>query len=66
MTKNKLKVEIEWKLLERIAEFYEFPSAVFLGNMKIFPKCKTRRESFRKKAQLYDKIKEVIDNEIEI
>jgi len=57
---KKLKVEIEWKLLERIAEFYEFPSAVFLGNMKIFPKCKTRNKLFKKKAELYDKIKDLI------
>jgi len=60
---KKTKVEIEWKLLERIAEFYEFPTAVFLGNLKIFPKSKTRNESFRKKAQLYDKIKEIIEDE---
>ena len=64
--KNSLRVEIEWKLLKRIAEFYEFPAAVFLGDIQIFPKCKTRNESFRKKAQLYNKIKEVIKEEFNV
>lgn len=35
MTK-KLKIEIEWKLLEKIARYYNFPSAVFLGNTRMF------------------------------
>lgn len=60
---KKLKVEIEWKLLERIAKYYEFPVAVFLGNMKAFPKGKTRNEVLKKKAELYDKIKEIINND---
>lgn len=30
------KVEIDLKLLERIAEYYEFPLAVFFGNEKCF------------------------------
>ena len=38
-----LKVELEWSLLERIAEYYQFPSAVFLGNKKMF-KAKTAEE----------------------
>mgnify|MGYP001564198017 FL=1 len=42
-----LKVTLAWKFLERIAEYYEFPSAVFLGNRKMF-KEKTRKESLRK------------------
>jgi len=58
-----LKIEVEWKLLERISKFYEFPSAVFLGNMKVFPKCKTRNELFMKKAKLYDKIKELMEEQ---
>jgi len=29
-------VLIEWKLLEKIAEYYEFPSAVFLMDKKRF------------------------------
>lgn len=54
-----LKVEIKWKLLQRIAEFYEFPSAVFLGNKKMFKGLgKTRADYFRKKI---DKIKKIID-----
>ncbi len=57
---KRLKVEIEWKLLERIAEYYQFPSAVFLGNKKMF-RHKTRNQAFKKKVELYDKIKAVID-----
>ena len=53
------KVEIELKLLNRIAEYYEFPLAVFLGNLKIF-KHKTRNQALRRKADLFDKIKELI------
>ena len=59
---KKLKVEIEWKLLERIAEYYQFPSAVFLGNLDIFKHApKTRDEVFRKKVELFDKIKELTE-----
>ncbi|MEK6878544.1 MAG: hypothetical protein AABY22_03000 [Nanoarchaeota archaeon] len=56
------KVEIEWKLLERIAEYYKFPIAVFLGNLDVFKNSpKTRDEVLRKKVELFDKIKELID-----
>ena len=57
MAKN-FKVEIDWKLLKRIAEFYEFPVAVFLGNKKMF-KGKTRGDYFRKKLE---RIKKIIDD----
>ena len=50
------KVEIEVRLLNRIAEYYEFPFAVFLGNLKIF-KHKTRNQALRKKADLFDKLR---------
>ena len=57
-----LKVELEWKLLERIAEYYQFPSAVFLGNKKMF-RHKTRNQALTKKAQLFDKIKELVEQD---
>ena len=60
MREESLKVELEWKFLQRIAEFYEFPSAVFLGNAKMF-KHKTRSQVLRNKAELFDKIKELVD-----
>jgi len=60
MAEKGFKINVEWKLLERIAQFYKFPSAVFLGNMKMF-KYKTRNQALRRKAELYDKIKEIID-----
>lgn len=57
-----LKVEIEWSYLQRIAEYYQFPSAVFLGNKKIFGH-KTRSQALTKKAQLFDKIKELVEQD---
>lgn len=44
MKKKPLSIHIDWKFLERIAEYYEFPVAVFLGNKKLF-KHKTRSQS---------------------
>jgi hypothetical protein len=54
-----LKVEIEWKHLQRIAEYYQFPSAVFLSDLKLFTH-KTRHESLKQKAELFDKIKDLV------
>ena len=60
--KKKLEVKIKWEYLQRIAEYYKFPSAVFLCNMKMLPKStETRDEGLRKKAELYDRIKEIIE-----
>jgi hypothetical protein len=42
------KITLEWEHLERIAEYYEFPSAVFFTNPKDFPKNKTRNEALIK------------------
>ena len=48
MTK-KIKVEVEWKLLQRIAEYYQFPSAVFLGSNDMFKhQPKTRNKALNK------------------
>jgi len=62
MTYSQLKVELEWSFLQRIAEYYEFPSAVFLGNKKVF-RTKTRSQALKKKAQLFDKIKELVEQD---
>ncbi|MBM4137821.1 MAG: hypothetical protein FJ241_13490 [Nitrospira sp.] len=43
-TPEDFKVSIEWRLLQRIAEYYQFPSAVFLMPFKNFPKEKTRED----------------------
>ena len=56
------KIEIEIKLLQRIAEYYSFPFVVFFGNEQVF-KDKTRLDAYKKKAYLYDKIKEIIEDE---
>jgi hypothetical protein len=58
------KITLEWEHLERIAEYYEFPSAVFFTNPKDFPKNKTRNEALIKKAELFDTIKEITDYEV--
>lgn len=65
--KEKLKVEIEWELLERIAAYYEFPVAVFLGDIRMFrnkTKNKTRNKVLVKKAELLDKILNIILEEL--
>ena len=62
MSKKPLRVTIEWQLLERIAEFYEFPCAIFLGNMDCFKDLpKTREESLIKNSHKFDKIKEIVE-----
>ena len=54
--KNKdIEVKIKIKLLEKIAKFYQFPVAVFLGTAKMF-KVKTREEYYKKKLEKIRKI----------
>lgn len=43
-----LKVELEWKFLERIAEFYNFPTVVFLSNLNNFKPLPKTREVYLK------------------
>lgn len=60
--KKPFKIEIEWKYLEKIAEFYEFPVAVFLGHEKIFPPSKlTRNQILFEKAEMFERIKDIMD-----
>lgn len=62
MKKKELEVKIKVKLLERIAGYYEFPLAVFFGDKKMFKK-KTRNLAWKKKAEKYDKIIEIIEGD---
>jgi len=55
----KKHIVIEIKLLQRIAEYYEFPVAVFFTKRDAF-KEKTRNKVWQKKAEKYDKILEII------
>lgn len=48
------KVSIDLELLERIAEYYEFPLAVFFSDIKCF-KHKTRKESKLKRIKDFEK-----------
>jgi hypothetical protein len=52
MKKTK-KVMIDLNLLERIAEYYEFPFAVFFSDIKSF-KNKTRTESKLKRIKDFE------------
>ena len=65
MTENPVEVTIKWSLLERIAEYYEFPSAVFLlKDRSAFPEnVRTRKENIMWKAERYDRIKEITEEE---
>ncbi|MBI4029318.1 MAG: hypothetical protein HY376_03050 [Candidatus Blackburnbacteria bacterium] len=60
---DKLKIEIETKLLQRIAAFYEFPFAVFFMQSKDFPsdKTKPRRKAMHEKVEAFNKIKEIVE-----
>lgn len=59
-----LEVTLKWKLLERIAEYYEFPTAVFLSDINNFDSLpKTRNETFRQKAEKFDKIKDIFEDD---
>ncbi len=53
------KIEISLKKLKRIAEYYEFPLAVFF--LEDLPE-QTRDQEIRKKAEAFDKIKEIVKN----
>jgi hypothetical protein len=53
--RKKGKIEIDIKLLERIAEYYEFPLTAFFVPLKVFKG--TRRKNLRKKIR---KLKETI------
>ena len=43
-----MKIELDQKLLEKIADYYEFPMAVFFSEAKHFKG--TRKENLRKKV----------------
>ena len=60
---NKTKIEIDYRLLERIAEYYEFPMAVFILPFRKFPEG-TRKQYWQKKIGRLIKILEKFLNEI--
>jgi len=64
MTEEKdFEVKIKMSLLKRIAEYYEFPLAVFFSDSKIFPKKKTRNKVLAEAYEKLKKIKEIIQDE---
>jgi hypothetical protein len=50
------KININWSLLQRIAEYYDFPLAVFLLPINKFPKG-TRRQHWKIKL---DKLRKIL------
>ena len=65
LTKDKEEgvVKISIKLLSRIAEYYQFPMAMFfMDNTDAFSNAKTREELFIKKAKEFeDKLKNLVE-----
>ena len=62
--KKDVKIEVKWSVLERIAQYYQFPVAVFLGDgilQRI--KEKTRQEAFIKKAKEFEReVRELVED----
>ena len=60
--KNKTRVvlDISFKKLDEIADYYEFPVAVFLTPDGFLKKGETRNKKLLEKAEAFDKIKEII------
>jgi len=59
-----LKIPIKKAML--IADYYEFPVAVFLtdyGRLKEMMKGKTRREKLFKYKEMIDRIREIVEGE---
>jgi hypothetical protein len=57
------ETKIPIKHLQRIAEFYEFPMAVFFAPTMIF-KEKTRDNALSRKAEAFDKIREIVEEAV--
>lgn len=51
------KVELDWSVLERIAEYYEFPSAVFFfKDTDAFPEKTRNAAALKKMKELQGKL----------
>ncbi len=62
MCEKRETVEIEMDLLKRIAEYYEFPLAVFFTRECDFPRReKTRSELWGEKAAVFDRIHAIVE-----
>jgi len=59
---KKEKIEIEIKLLERIAKYYEFPVTVFFLPLKAFNSKRKRKNEWHKKIQ---KLVKILENFLE-
>jgi hypothetical protein len=55
-----LTLTLKWDLLERIANYYEFPVAAFL-TPKLLPKNTTRVKELMKLVEKYRRIEEIVE-----
>jgi len=64
MKMNNKKVYIEIERLKKIADYYEFPVAVFFTDKKLWKqnKDKTRMKELEKIKEKYERIKEIIND----
>lgn len=63
--KKPLKVELDFEFLKIIANYYDFPVAVFLAGKNAFSyKPKTRKDYYEKIAEKYERIKDIVGEEI--
>jgi len=64
MKMNNKRVYIEIDTLKKIANYYEFPVAVFFTNNKFWKqkKDKTRIKELEKIKEKYERIKEIIND----
>ena len=60
--KAKSIIKIDWEVLQKIAEYYEFPTVVFLMNKKEIKKMlkRTRRVKVKEQIEQLEKIKKEI------
>jgi methylglyoxal synthase len=57
-TEKDFDITVKWSLLQRVAEYYRFPVAVFLGSAETLPKEKTTEESVANRYREYvEKVK---------
>lgn len=59
--KKKIKLEIDLDRLEKIANYYGFPLAMFWAPKKIFKKGKTREQVLLRISEAFDKIRDIVE-----
>ena len=60
-----LKLKLSGAYYKRLLNFINSHQQFFFGNLNVFPKTKTREDLFKKKAELFDRIKEIVKEDDE-